>query len=414
MSLRNTVSFHRSGMAFRLAAMTAVGALAFTTAATANSAPTLPPVAVQTTAPAANGANGAKATTGKPGKPGTLISATPFSAGIRTADAYKVRYWSQAVNGNPIEVTGLAFIPKVALPAGGWPVLSFAHGTVGLADRCAPSAANKLGSIESALAGVLTGLGLAVVQTDYEGLGTDGRHPYLNGESEGRGVLDIVRAAQQIKPSALSKRTIIWGHSQGGHAALFAGEIAPKWAPELQLLGVIAGAPPSQLTNIADSIENSPFRGYLFMVAAGLNAADPTLPLDKALTKKGLDTLGVVDTGCNAQVFKAFSAGPLDDYVIRSALNESPWREALLANEPGNRKITAPVLIIHGDKDEQIPIQTSATLRSKMCKLGISVDRKVYRGADHGGAALVSLFDVSGWIAQRLAGTKPTTSCPKK
>jgi pimeloyl-ACP methyl ester carboxylesterase len=372
----------------------------------ANTAPTLPPETVSSA-----GSKGGSTTSGKPG---TLISATPFAARLESADAYKVRYWSQAVNGTPIEVTGLAFIPKVAAPKGGWPVLSFAHGTVGLADRCAPSAASKLGSIESALAGVLTSLGIAVVQTDYEGLGTAGRHPYLNGESEGRGVLDIVRAAQQIKPSTISNRTIVWGHSQGGHAALFAGEIAPKWAPELKLLGVIAGAPPSQLTNIADSIESSPFRGYLFMVAAGLNAADPTLPLEKALTPKGLDTLSVVDTGCNSQVFKAFAAGPLDDYVMRTALKESPWREALLANEPGNRKIGAPVLIIHGDKDEQIPIQTSATLRTKMCKLGISVDRRVYRGADHGGAALVSLFDVSGWIAQRLAGTMPTTSCPKK
>jgi pimeloyl-ACP methyl ester carboxylesterase len=370
----------------------------------ADTAPTLPPT---------NPASSASAKISTSQKPGTLISATPFAAGVRTADAYRVRYVSQAVNGSPIEVTGLAFLPKLAPPKGGWPVLSFAHGTVGLADRCAPSAATKLGSVESALAGFLTATGFAVVQTDYEGLGTPGRHPYLNGESEGRGVLDIVRAAQQIKPSTLSKRTIVWGHSQGGHAALFAGEIAKTWAPELQLLGVIAGAPPSQLTNIADSIENSPYRGYLFMVAAGLNAADPSLPLEKALTQKGLDTLGVVDTGCNSQVFKAFASGPLDDYVQRTALTESPWRDALLANEPGNRKIPAPVLIIHGDKDEQIPVQTSATLRTKMCKLGMSVDRKVYRNADHGGAALVSLFDVSAWIAQRVAGTKPTSSCPK-
>lgn len=343
-----------------------------------------------------------------------LVSAAPFDAGIATANAYRVRHRSQAVDGQPIEVTGLAFVPKGRAPAGGWPVLSFAHGTVGLADRCAPSAEAELNDVTGAAAGLLTAFGIAIVQTDYEGLGTPGRHPYLVGESEGRGVLDIVRASREIPGANLSNRVIVWGHSQGGHAALFAGEIAPTWAPDLQILGVIAGAPPSQLTNIAASIENSPFRGYLFMVAAGLHAADPSLPLDAVLTPKGLATLPVVDTGCNREVFAAFRPGRLDEYVIRDGLQRSPWKEALERNEPGNRPIAAPVLIIHGDRDEQIPVATSATLRTKLCRLGVTVDRKVYRNADHAGAALVSLFDVSSWITKRLAGAKAPTSCPRR
>ncbi len=342
-----------------------------------------------------------------------LISAQQYDARIRSATAYRVRYRSQAVDGRPIEVTGLVYIPKGTPPAGGWPVLSYAHGTVGLADRCAPSVSDSNSDVVRAAASVLTTFGIAIVATDYEGLGTPGRHPYLVGESQGRGVLDIVRAGREIPRGSLSDRVIVWGHSQGGHAALFAGEIQPRWAPELKLLGVIAGAPPSQLVNVADSIEHSKYRGYLFMVAAGLHAADPSLPLDAVLTPKGLSTLPVVDTGCNSEVFRAFGSGPLSDYVVRDGLSRSPWKEALAANEPGNRRIAAPVLIIHGDKDEQIPVATSATLRTKMCRLGVVVDRKVYRGADHAGAALISLFDVAGWITQRLAGSPAPSSCPR-
>lgn len=343
-----------------------------------------------------------------------LISSTQYDARVRSATSYRVRYRSESVDGRPIEVTGLVFVPKGTPPSGGWPVLSYAHGTVGLADRCAPSVDTRQADVVNAAASILTTFGFAIVATDFEGLGTPGRHPYLVGESEGRGVLDIVRAGREIPGGNLSDRVIVWGHSQGGHAALFAGEIQPRWAPELKLLGVVAGAPPSQLTNVAQSIETSRYRGYLFMVAAGFNAADPSLPLEAVLTPKGLATLPVVDTGCNSEVFRAFASGPLDDYVIREGLARSPWKEALAANEPGNRPIPAPVLIVHGDRDEQIPVATSAALRTKMCRLGVVVDRKVYRGADHAGSALVSLLDVANWITQRRAGATPPSSCPPK
>ena len=86
--------------------------------------------------------------------------------------------------------------------------------------------------------GKVVSQGYVVVATDYEGLGTPGTHPYLVGESEARGVLDIVKAAQQIPETGASNKTFVWGQSQGGQAALFAGEIQPTYAPELDLLGV--------------------------------------------------------------------------------------------------------------------------------------------------------------------------------
>lgn len=342
--------------------------------------------------------------------PGTLLGSAPIvGGGPMGAKAYRVVYASRSISGAPIAVTGFAYVPAGPAPKGGWPVLSYAHGTVGLADRCAPS--RKPGAAEQFIGLSFVGLGMAVVATDYEGLGTPGRHPYIVGESEGRGVLDIVRAARQLPSETLSARTLIWGHSQGGHAALFAGQLAATWAPDLTLLGVVAGAPPSQLTSVADSISTSPYRGYLFMVAAGLAAANPFLNLDDVLTERGQQLLPVVDSGCNSEVFKAFSADPLDALIKRDGFRSGPWAAALQANEPGKVRIPAPVLILHGDRDEQIPVATSARLLSRMCAVKTATRRVVYPGQDHTGAAIASLFDVISFASDRLAGKAAKSSC---
>lgn len=345
--------------------------------------------------------------------PGTLLNATLSpTAGPVGSKQYQLLYASRSITGAPVAVSGFAFIPSGTPPKGGWPVLSYAHGTVGLADKCAPSL--KLGTIEQVIGLSFVAQGIAVVATDYEGLGTPGRHPYIVGESEGRGVLDIVRAARQLPGETVSNKFVVWGHSQGGHAALFAGQLAKTWTPDLKLLGVVAGAPPSQLLNVADSLTNSPYRGYLFMVVAGMAAANPSLNIDDVLTEKGKALLPVVDTGCNSTVFKAFSVDPLDTLIKRDGFTTGPWAEAMRANEPGGVPIPAPVFIVHGDKDEQIPVATSAKLLSKLCANKTVTLRRIYTGQDHAGAALASVFDVVAWIDGRLAGTPAKNSCRTK
>ena len=342
--------------------------------------------------------------------PGTLLSSslspTPGPAG---SNQYQVLYASRNAQGQPIAVSGFALIPTGAAPKGGWPVLSYAHGTVGLADRCAPS--RKVGPVEQLLGLGFVPRGIAVVATDYEGLGTPGRHPYIVGQSEGRSVLDIVKASRQLPGEAVSNRFAVWGHSQGGHAALFAGQLAPTWAPGLKLVGVVAGAPPSQLLDVSTALSTSPSRGFLFMVAAGLNAADPTLNLDDVLTPKAQALLPIIDTGCNAEVFRAFSADPLNTLLTPGGLSTGAWAAAVAANEPGRVRIAAPVLIVHGDRDEVIPVATSAKLLSTMCSTKTRVQRKIYPGQDHSGAAVASFFDVSVWLTARFAGLVAPTSC---
>ena len=166
--------------------------------------------------------------------PGSIVSSTSLASAPTGSNGFSLRYRSVSVAGKSIEVTGVAFVPNRPAPPTGWPVLSFAHGTSGLADQCAPS--GHISQVETILAATFNALGIAVVQSDYEGLGTEGRHPYLVGVSEGRGVIDAVRALRNVPGQNIGNRYVVWGHSQGGHAALFAGQIAATWAPELKLL----------------------------------------------------------------------------------------------------------------------------------------------------------------------------------
>ena len=160
------------------------------------------------------------------------------------------------MDGKAVAVSGTVSIPKGKAPKGGWPVITWGHGTTGIADACAPSrdsASNPAhGSIDYAYPLLQRWLkaGYAVVRTDYEGLGTPGDHPYLIGRSEGYSMLDMVRAARKLDKH-LGKQVIIAGHSQGGQAALFAASLAPKWTPELKVRGTVALAPVSHLGRAA-------------------------------------------------------------------------------------------------------------------------------------------------------------------
>src|SRR5215217_2659445 len=143
---------------------------------------------------------------------------------------YLVLYRSTGVAGKPVAESGIVALPNGKAPKRGWPVITWAHGTTGLADQCAPTRMPRqtdsyATDLRSQFAAYVKA-GYAVVSADYEGLGTPGVHPYLIGSSEGRSVLDIVRAARKIEPQ-LSKSVAILGHSQGGHAALWAASLAP-------------------------------------------------------------------------------------------------------------------------------------------------------------------------------------------
>ncbi len=338
-------------------------------------------------------------------KAGTLLKSQKVAAPSVDGTVYRVMYVSETVSGQATAVTGLVVVPKTAAPKSGYPVVSWGHGTNGMTDECAPSL--EPSKIDSLANGLLAN-NWVITASDYQGEGTPGLHPYLAGVVAAQNTSDIVRAAEQLPSVDVSKNYVVWGHSQGGQTAMYAHNIAPKYAPELTLKGVVAGAPPSQFDLIYDYLKTSKYRYYLLMSAGGLNAAygDKAAPLDKVLTPKGIALLDELDKGCSDYLSKTLGAVSIDETNLANPFDVPEWKKLFLANDPKNFTSTndIPLLIIHGGADEQIPTVSSQLLTTKLCGLGQGMQRWVYPGQSHSGVIATSATDMVDWMKARFAG----------
>src|ERR1700733_11486574 len=180
------------------------------------------------------------------GQAGTLVRQEVIDGAPLGATAYRVLYRSTGLKGEPIFVSGVVIVPQGDPPPEGRPIVAWAHPTSGVTPACAPSLAIFVFQQIQGLRSFVE-RGYVVAATDYPGLGTPETHPYLVGDSEARAVIDSVRVARTMPGAGGGKRFTVWGHSQGGQAALIAGMIAKSYAPELELLGVAAAAPATDL-----------------------------------------------------------------------------------------------------------------------------------------------------------------------
>ncbi len=348
-----------------------------------------------------------------PGRPGDVVKSTPWRPvpGVKTS---LVLYRSTAVDGSPRVVSAVLAVPDRPAPPGGWPLLAWAHGTTGLADRCAPS---RGPAFDAGLTQVLTQApqrGFAVVATDYEGLGTAGAHPYVVNIAEAQNVLDSIRAAQRLPDAGLSRttRSLIWGHSQGGGAAVLAAELAPRYAPDLTVLGAAVGAPATELAGLDAPLRTSPYFGYTLMVASGYRAAYPSLPYAEQLTPKGIAELDTVQTECGSQSVARLRGARAEDYLARPVSALPAMKAALDDNSAGHRPTPVPMFVYQGGNDEQIPVGVSQRMLDRMCSTGgYTATRKVYPGQGHSEAVLAAAPDILSWFGDRLAGRPAPSDC---
>ena len=342
--------------------------------------------------------------------PGALVRTAPYPA-IPGARAWKVLYHSEALDGRDIVVSGVVVAPTSGTaPQGGRPVVSWAHGTHGIADKCAPSRhedwVRRMPAIRQ-----LIDRGYVVAATDYEGLGTPGVHPYLVGESGARGVLDVVRAAQQIPQASASNETVVFGHSQGGQAALFAGEIAPEYAPDLDVAGVVAGAPAAEIEAMLPAAASLPDTlGFVIMGLAGAEAVYPDADLGAVLTPDGLADSKIVSTKCYEDVLKAFRK-PVDEVIARNPSDVEPWPEIMLRSTAGQRPTRAPLFVFQGLGDDIVYKAFTDMYVERSCTTGNTLLYRTYDGIDHYNEVEASEDDIVGWIDGRVAGEPAPTSC---
>ncbi|MCH5676824.1 lipase family protein [Streptomyces gilvus] len=347
-----------------------------------------------------------------PARPaGALIRSEPVPAPAGARD-WRILYHSRSTAGKDIAVSGSVFIPATdpSAPPGGRPVVAWAHGTTGLGDSCAPSTdAHPLNGIEDGPA--LLAAGNAIVATDYEGLGTPGPHPYAVGPSEARSVLDAVRAARQLPGAGLGKSFVAFGHSQGAHAALFTGELARSYAPELRLLGVAAAAPPIDLVALArhfTTIDSG--IGRVIEAAAGYSATDPSARLAGIMTPVGRAGLGLLEKGCDDNVLGAYTGLSARAVFTKDPRTTPPWSTGFARNSVGVLPTTVPVLIMQGARDPNIPAALTATAVHHMCRGGDTIDYRTYPDAYHN-VVPSAASDLNAWIAARFRGTPAPDNC---
>jgi alpha-beta hydrolase superfamily lysophospholipase len=345
------------------------------------------------------------------GKPGTIIMSEPIAAPVG-AQAWRVLYKSKSVEGAQVAVSGVIVAPEGKAPKGGRPVVAWAHGTTGIADACAPS---KRDDIASALPFVdeVVASGYVVAATDYEGLGTPGVHPYLVGASEGAGVLDAARAARNLRGAGAGRDVVVWGHSQGGHAALFAGEMAGEYAPELTLDGVIAGAPAAEIGRTIPLAAQLPrAAGFYALAAKGLLAAYPE-DVDEAslFTPEALEAAKVADDACVVDVIQQLSTFP-GSLAPGDISQDEAIVDLFARSSAGDRPAGAPVLVVQGTTDAIVTKGSTDRFVEKACVLGDVVDYVTYEGAGHVDVVPTAKPDILAWIAARFAGDAARNTCP--
>jgi hypothetical protein len=350
------------------------------------------------------------------GRPGDIIWARPF-AGPAGSRSYQILYLSRTVDDQPVAVSGVVIAPGTSAPAAppeGRTVLTWAHGTTGLGDACAPSKQYATGdAAEELLAQLAVGRGFVYVATDYQGLGPPGDHAYVVGLSEGRNVLDAARAAERLAgtEAAASSKVLTWGHSQGGGAAAFAAELAPSYAGELQVVGAIVGAPATELDTVFHHNDGGPYAGFGLMALVGFHAAYPALSYDAVLNDAGKKAVATIDGECADQIVNAYAGHHLAEFTTQAPSSAPGWAQAEAANEAGQTKTPVPIFIYQGEQDEIIPVTVSATLLQKYCALGVTAFRKTYPGTDHTSVIPAALGDVVAFANDRLAGRPAPSSC---
>ncbi|KAA9089496.1 alpha/beta fold hydrolase [Microbacterium radiodurans] len=354
-----------------------------------------------------------------PDEPGRLVRAEPFTGGIpASAEGWRILYTTTGVDGRVRVASAIVAVPREG--DGRWPVIDWSHGTTGFAEHCAPSLQPR-----GLWAGAFYMLpraikeGWAVVGTDYIGLGTEGPHPYLVGPPSAYASLDAVRAARELEEADLGARTVVWGHSQGGAAALWSGSLAREYSPDVWVQGVAALAPASDPAALVQGI-SSVTGGSIFASYAFRSFSEIYPEIDyRDYVRPGAETaLRQMSERCLSDptivLSVAAALGMSRDPALFSRSPASGDLGARLRENTAPLRSTAPLLLAHGGADSVIPVASQAAFVDRMCAAGQDVDFRIYDGFEHAGVVerpsplIDELFD---WTRDRFAGLPVAEGC---
>ncbi|MET3421523.1 dienelactone hydrolase [Actinoplanes tereljensis] len=387
-----------------------------------------------------------------PAANGSLVRAEPLALalslpGINSSlpgSATRVMYKSTDSNGNPVAVTGAYLEPAADWNGpGSRPLVVLAPGTMGQGDQCSTSLALQYPLILGVNSGQTTvsigyeilamyqllAKGVAVIQTDYPGLGTTDRlHPYVNRVDEGHAVLDAARAAKALPNTSITAQSLVglYGYSQGGGAVASAAELQSTYAPDVALTATYAGAPPADLIKVTEAIDGTELVGALGWSVNGFLQTDPSLRAvaEKYLSDAGKAALADLSTMCVGDAlfgyaFKRSTSWTTTGKSLADVIEAEPSLRSFIDQQfIGSRKPTGVVRVATGVADNLVPHGQARTMAADWCRLGGKV---VYAPIllpdvfdpllNHFGPLLADQGTAVSWLTDRLAGRSATSNC---
>jgi len=345
-----------------------------------------------------------------------LIAATPIAGAPGGASAFQIRYATRSGRGAPVTASGVVVVPAGRPPSSGRDMVVWTHGTTGIADTCAPSANAWRFSIVAGLPDLLAH-GYVVVAPDYAGLGSPGPHPFLVGVDTARAVLDAVRAARAVPRAQASARFAVWGESQGGHAALWTGQLARAYAPDLTLVGVAAAAPATDLVANIGGAKNAAVRALMTSYAAAAWSQVFGIPLSTIARPAGVDLMRRLAANCvTLDGFRLRTKIGLArmTYVLRNVdlAADLRWGPLMRANSVEPTPLGVPLLVAQGSGDVIIDPAVTRRFVERMCAAGQPV-RFVTDGGDHVTIAKRTATTTVAWLADRFAGRPALSDCAR-
>lgn len=358
----------------------------------------------------------ARAWDGPAASPGTLLETVTLDPALSVPEAgsaYRILYSTIDQHDRPAVSTAVVFTPRTAAPQGGWPVVAWAHGTVGLGDDCAPSALPRSDRDGEYLSHWLD-QGYAVVGSDYTGLGTPGLMSYLNSRTTARAVVDSVIAAHQMG-LALSPKWAVVGQSQGGGAAV----ATARWATEfsaghgLDYRGVVATGTPANVETIikqaGPEMAVPPALGpmgsaYTAYIVAALREARPDLDLDRVLTPAGRAAADKAETLCATELPGVLEGLTVPGFFTAPIASIPGAVEAIDAfmGVPADG-YDRPIFLGVGLQDRDVPPDLTLRFAERLTANGQDVTLKVYPDSDHSGTVLTSMPDSTAFLSGVLA-----------
>ncbi|WP_419995734.1 lipase family protein [Streptomyces boninensis] len=365
------------------------------------------------------------------GRDGDVIKSEPATYNSSgAAKTTRVMYLSRDIKGRPMPVTGLVIVPsKPWTGPGPRPIVGYASATVGAGDQCALSK-TATGEGESDLLAFQRGVfvdpllakGIAVAEVDYQGVGTPGDPTFTIRLPQAHAVLDGVRAAQRLPDTGLPPAgpVGITGYSQGGAASAAAAELAPSYAPELDMKGAYAGAVPTDLEGVGRKADGSYAGGVLALAVIGAQAAYPELDIEGSLSERGRQVVEAARSLCTmnmglAHPFLRSSTLTADGRSLPDHLAEPPFNRIVDEQRIGRIAPRMPTLIEHPLTDDLVPYAQGRKLLKDWCAGGATVQFRDLPSmpfvVSHVSGTLFASGNSAEWLKDRFQGKPAESSC---